>query len=88
MNSPSRRDNFRKFNRQIFLEKCGCPPRFTQIIRGLHDGMKLAQVGYGGDVPESFEVSRDVKLGSVLAPVLFNIYVQVITRLLSAVLDR
>ena len=69
------------------LRRCGCPPRFIQIIRGLHDGMRL-RVRYGGDVSEPFEVSRGVKQGCVLAPVLFNIYVQCITRLLSAVLDR
>ena len=69
------------------LEKCGCPPRFTRVIRNLHDGMKL-QVRYGGDVSEPFEVSRGVKQGCVLAPVLFNIYVQCITRMLSALLDR
>ena len=69
------------------LERCGCPPRFIQIIRGLHDGMRL-RVRYGGDVSEPFVVSRGVKQGCVLAPVLFNIYVQCITRLLSTVLDR
>ena len=69
------------------LEKSGCPPRFTQVVRGLHDGMKL-QVRYGGDVSEPFAVSRGVKQGCVLAPVLFNIYVQCVTRMLSALLDR
>ena len=69
------------------LEKCGCPPRFIQVIRGLHDGMKL-RVRCGGELSEPFEVSRGVKQGCVLAPVLFNTYVQCITRMLSALLDR
>ena len=69
------------------LKRCGCPPRFIRIIRGLHDGMRL-RVRYGGDVSEPFAVTRGVKQGCVLAPVLFNMYVQCITRLLSAILDR
>ena len=54
------------------LERCGCFPRLVQFIRGLHDGMIL-RIRYGGDLSESFEVSRSVKQGCVLAPVLFNI---------------
>ena len=69
------------------LEKCECPPRFTQIIREFHEGMKL-QVRYEGHVSEASELSRGVKQGCVLAPVLFNISVQCITRMLSALLDR
>ena len=69
------------------LEKCGCPPTFVQVIRSLHDGMKV-QVRYGCDLSDSFMVSRGVKQGCVLAPILFNIYVQCITRMLAAQLEE
>ena len=68
------------------LQRSGCPPRFTQVIRELHDGMTV-RVRSGGELSEPFEVSRGVKQGCVLAPVLFNIYVQCITRLLAASID-
>ena len=69
------------------LRRCGCPPRFIELVRELHEGMKV-RVRFGGELSESFEVSRGVKQGCVLAPVLFNIYVQCITRLLAASLNR
>ena len=59
----------------MVLERCGCPPRFIQFIRSLHGGMRL-RVRYEADLSEPFEVSHGVKEGCVLAPVLFNIYVQ------------
>ena len=68
------------------LQKSGCPPRYTQVVRELHDGMKVS-VRYGGDLSEAFEVARGVKQGCVLAPVLFNLYLQCVTRLLAASLD-
>ena len=65
------------------LGKCGCPPRFVNIVRQLHDGMNVC-VSVAGELSEPFAVSRGVKQGCVLAPVLFNMYVQCITRLLAA----
>lgn len=69
------------------LRKCGCPARFVGLIRCLHDGMSV-RIRIGEDLSEPFVVSRGVKQGCVLAPVLFNIYVQCITRLLAKVLDK
>ena len=78
------------------LEKCGCTKRFVQMIRSLHDGMAV-RIRIGNDLSEPFEVSRGVKQGCVLAPVLFNIYVQCfalyiyvqcITRLLAQHLEQ
>ena len=56
------------------LHKCGCPTRFVELIRCLHDGMSL-KIRIGGELSEPFVVSRGVKQGCVLAPVLFNTYV-------------
>ena len=69
------------------LGKCGCPSRLVNIIRQLHDGMKV-RVSVAGELSEPFEVSRGVKQGCVLAPVLLNVYVQFITRLLAATLSE
>lgn len=69
------------------LQRCGCPPRFTELVRELHDGMTV-RVRYGGELSEPFEVSRGVKQGCVLAPVLFNIYIQCITRLMATSLNE
>ena len=65
------------------LKKCGCPPKFINILRQFHEGMTV-RVKIAGSESEPFEVSRGVKQGCVLAPVLFNIYIQVVTRLLQA----
>ena len=69
------------------LEKAGCTKRFVNLVRCLHDGMTV-RIRIGNDLSEPFEVSRGVKQGCVLAPVLFNIYVQCITRLLALSLDQ
>ena len=53
----------------------------------MHDGMTV-RVRYGGELSEPFEVSKGVKQGCVLAPVLFNIYIQCITRLLARSLNE
>ena len=55
-------------------------------MRELHDGMTV-RVRYGGELSEPFEVSRGVKQCCVLAPVLFNIYIQCITRLMAISLN-
>ena len=67
----------------LVLRKCGCPEKYIDIIKQLHEGMQV-KVRVATDLSESFEVSRGVKQGCVLAPVLFNIYVQCITYLLTS----
>ncbi|BHF68970.1 hypothetical protein SprV_0301201100 [Sparganum proliferum] len=52
------------------MQKFGCPERFTQMVRQLHDGMK-ARVTYTGAVSEAFSVINGVKQDCVLAPNLF-----------------
>lgn len=69
------------------LRKSGCTEHFTKLIQCLHDGMTV-RIRIGSDLSEPFEVSRGVKQGCVLAPVLFNTYVQCITRLLALTLDK
>jgi exonuclease III len=63
------------------LKKCGCPPKYISVLRELHDGM-MARVCLGGEESEPFEVTRGVRQGCVLAPVLFNIYIHFVTRMM------
>nr|VZI31972.1 unnamed protein product [Spirometra erinaceieuropaei] len=53
------------------MQKFGCPERFTQMVRQLHDGM-MARVTDNGAVSEAFAVTNGVKQGCVLAPTLFS----------------
>ncbi|BHF85319.1 hypothetical protein SprV_1002848200 [Sparganum proliferum] len=54
------------------MQKFGCPERFTQMVRQLHDGM-VARVTDNGAVSEAFAVTNGVKQGCVLAPTLFSL---------------
>nr|VZI29711.1 unnamed protein product [Spirometra erinaceieuropaei] len=54
------------------MRKFGCPERFTQMVRQLHDGM-MARVTDNGAVSEAFAVTNGVKQGCVLAPTLFSL---------------
>nr|VZI27895.1 unnamed protein product [Spirometra erinaceieuropaei] len=54
------------------MQKFGCPERFTQIVRQLHDGM-MARVTNNGAVSEAFAVTNGVKQGCALAPTLFSL---------------
>ena len=62
------------------LSKAGCPDKFIRMIKLLHVDM-CARVRIDNLESDSFAVSRGVKQGCVLAPVLFNIYVQYVTYL-------
>ena len=44
------------------MSKCGCPPKFMDIIKGFHTGMS-ACVSAGGLVSDPFEVTVGVKQG-------------------------
>nr|VZI06593.1 unnamed protein product [Spirometra erinaceieuropaei] len=54
------------------MQKFGCPERFTQMVRQLHDGM-MARVTDNGAVSDAFAVTNGVKQGCVLAPTLFSL---------------
>nr|VZI48828.1 unnamed protein product [Spirometra erinaceieuropaei] len=54
------------------MQKFGCPERFTQMVRQLHDGM-MARDKDNGAVSEAFAVTNGVKQGCVLAPTLFSL---------------
>nr|VZI52121.1 unnamed protein product [Spirometra erinaceieuropaei] len=54
------------------MQKFGCPERFTQMVRQLHDGM-MARVMENGAVSEAFAATNGVKQGCVLAPTLFSL---------------
>nr|VZI36232.1 unnamed protein product [Spirometra erinaceieuropaei] len=54
------------------MRKFGCPERFTQMVRQLHDGM-MARVTDNGAVSEAFAETNGVKQGCVLAPTLFSL---------------
>ncbi|BHF58464.1 hypothetical protein SprV_0100141600 [Sparganum proliferum] len=54
------------------MQKFGCPERFIQMVRQLHDGM-MARVTDNGAVSEEFAVTSGVKQGCVLAPTLFSL---------------
>ncbi|BHF68764.1 hypothetical protein SprV_0301180500 [Sparganum proliferum] len=54
------------------MQKFGCPERFIQMVRQLHDAM-MARVTDNGDVSEAFAVTNGVKQGCVLAPTLFSL---------------
>nr|VZI23441.1 unnamed protein product [Spirometra erinaceieuropaei] len=54
------------------MQKFGCPERFTQMVRQLHEGM-MSRVTDNGAVSEAFAVTNEVKQGCVLAPTLFSL---------------
>nr|VZI41563.1 unnamed protein product [Spirometra erinaceieuropaei] len=54
------------------MQKFGCPERFTQMVRQLHDGM-MARVTDNGAVSEAFAGTNGVKQRFVLAPTLFSL---------------
>ena len=62
------------------LGKYGCPEKFTTMIEALHTGM-MANSSVGGEVSESFSITKGVKQGCVLALTLFSV-------LLSSMLDE
>ena len=57
----------------VVLGKCGCPPKFVNMVKSLHSDMK-ARVNFGGDLSEPFNVDNGVKQGDLSAPTLFAIY--------------
>ena len=62
------------------LAKADCTPKYIRVIKLLHDDMS-ARVRIDNLQSDPFPVNRGVKEGCVLAAVLFNLYVQCVTRL-------
>ena len=55
------------------LARLACPPKFVNITRQLHEGMKGC-VLYDGEQSGSFNINTGVKQGCVIAPTLFSIF--------------
>lgn len=75
---------FDSVNREFLWEVLrisGCPPKFVNLIRQFHEGMR-ARVTMAGEESEPFDVATGVKQGCVKAPVLFNLYILCVTTLL------
>ncbi|BHF59777.1 hypothetical protein SprV_0100273800 [Sparganum proliferum] len=51
------------------MQKFGCPERFIQMVRQLHDSM-MVQVTDNGAVSEAFAATNGVKQGCVMTPIL------------------
>ena len=60
------------------LRKRGIPPKITNIIISLHEGM-LGTVKIDGERTESFEMTTGVKQRCVIAPTLFILYLDAIS---------
>ena len=65
------------------LSKIGCPEKYLEILRLLHDDMMETVVGNGGLETSPFKVDTGVKQGCIIAPTLFAIYISVILHLTS-----
>ena len=75
---------FDTINREVLwqlLECYGCPAKFVSVLRQYHEGME-ARVAVGREESAPFEVKVRVKQGSIIAPVLFNLYIMRLVRLL------
>ena len=57
----------------ILLRKLGVPPTMLDLVRSLHESMRVRVRAEGG-VTEAINVNNGLRQGCTLAPVLFNIY--------------
>jgi hypothetical protein len=68
------------------LKRRGIPPKLIQLIKSIHYYCGAqAKVRVDGELSEAFNLDRGLKQGSVLAPLLFNIFFGAI---MDAVIDR
>jgi exonuclease III len=65
----------------------GCPPKFINIIRLLHDNMKATVLTNNGP-GEAFTISTGVKQGCVIAPSLFSMFLGTVLHLVEENLPR
>ena len=71
---------FDTVNRQLLfsiLEKIGCPPKLTNLIKLLYTNVK-ARLIVDGELSKLFKYNSGVKQGCKLAPTLFGIYAAVL----------
>ena len=57
----------------LLLERVGVPPVMLNIIKSLHEGMRV-KIQSDGGTSEAFSVTNGLRQGWTMAPVLFNIY--------------
>lgn len=69
------------------LAKIGCPQKYINIVRLLHDDMN-GMVLVNNNPGENFEISAGVKQGCVIAPTLFSIFVGTILHLVEGKLPK
>lgn len=67
------------------LAKVGCPPKYIQILRLLHDNMNATVLSNEGQ-GESFQITTGVKQGCVIAPTLFSLFISAILHLVKGYL--
>ena len=61
------------------MTKFGCPAKFIATVRQFHDGM-LARVQNDDEFSDPFPVTKRVKQGCVLAPMLFSMMFSVMLK--------
>ena len=75
---------FDSVNRDLLwkiLSRYGCPQKFINILRLLHDDMSVTVLANGSST-ESFKVKSGVKQGCVAAPTLFSIFIAAVLQLI------
>uniref|UniRef100_A0A803SPW5 ribonuclease H n=1 Tax=Anolis carolinensis TaxID=28377 RepID=A0A803SPW5_ANOCA len=63
------------------FQKIGCPDKFVNILRLLHDDMMATVLDSNGSQSDPFKVESGVKQGCVIAPTLFSIFIAMILHL-------
>jgi len=57
----------------LILERRGVPPKMVALIRAIHEN-SMARVKLDGELSDPFQLSCGLKQGSMLSPLLFNIF--------------
>jgi Reverse transcriptase (RNA-dependent DNA polymerase) len=70
----------------MVLERLGVPRNFVQLIRAVHVGAQ-ARVKDSGSFSNTFELIVGLKQGSVISPILFNIFFGAIIKAINLRLD-